>query len=55
MVLGFLYVCLGFYSVFESCACVVVNLNQVGSLIVHLRVDILSDRVDVSHELFNIV
>ena len=55
MLLGLLYVFLSILCIIEGCASIVINLNEVSSLLVHLRVDLLSDVIDVSHELLHVV
>lgn len=55
MLLCFFYVFLSLLGVVEGCARIVVDLNQVCSLLVHLCVDLLGNVIDIRHELLHIV
>lgn len=55
VLLGLLNVSLCFLGVFQSSPSIMVDFNKVLSLIVNFRIDILSDRVDVRHELLDII
>lgn len=55
MFLRLLNILLRLLRIIESVSRVRHNLNQVGSLIMHLCVDFLCDRIDVCHELLNII
>ena len=44
-----------FFRVFESRPYISIDFDQIRSLIVHLFIDILSDYVNVCHELLNVI
>ena len=55
MLLRLLNILFCLLSICESCVCVVVNLDEVITLVVHLRIDLFRNVVDVSHELLHVV
>ena len=55
MLLRLLNILFCLLSVRESCVCVVVNLDEVITLLVHLCINLFRDVVDVSHELLYVV
>ena len=55
MFLGLFYIFLSLFRVLESCASVVIYLDQVGALLVNLAINVFRDRIDVCHKLLNIV
>ena len=55
MLLRLLNILFCLLSICKSCVCVVVNLDEVITLVVHLRIDLFRNVVDVSHELLHVV
>ena len=55
MLLGLLNVFLSFLCILERRSRILVNLNQISSLLMHLGVDLFRDTVYVCHELLDIV
>ena len=55
MLLCFLYVLFCILGIIKGCTCVVVDLNEICSLLVHFCVDLLGYVIDVRHELLHVV
>ena len=55
MLLGLLDVLFSLLCIIKSCARISINFDQITSLIVDLGVDLFSNIIDISHELFDVI
>ena len=55
MVLCLSYLIVSLFGIVKCSLCVLVNLYEVLALVMHIHIDLLSNRVDVTHQLFDII